>query len=38
VVKAIASKFPGKIGDANIQAAEAAYQQLANHIPEEAAC
>ena len=38
VAEGIASKFPGKIGDFNIQAAEAAYKLLTHNNQEELTC
>ena len=38
VVEAIASKFPGKVGELNIQAAEAAYKLLNHNNQEELTC
>ena len=38
VAEAISSKFPGKIGDFNIQAAEAAYKLLTHNNQEELTC
>jgi pyruvate ferredoxin oxidoreductase gamma subunit len=38
VTEAIASKFPGKIGDVNIQAAESAYKLLSHNNQEELTC
>ena len=38
VAEAIASKFPGKIGDVNIQAAKAAYELLSHNNQEEITC
>ncbi len=38
VTEAIASKFPGKIGEVNIQAAESAYKLLSHNNQEELTC
>ena len=38
VTEAITSKFPGKIGDVNIQAAESAYKLLSHNNQEELTC
>ncbi|MDP6104364.1 MAG: 2-oxoacid:acceptor oxidoreductase family protein [Gammaproteobacteria bacterium] len=38
VIEAIASKFPGKVGELNIQAAEAAYKLIKQNNQEELTC